>query len=699
MATLASLVVDLSANTATLAADMQKARRIMESGAAQMNVSLGRLEKGFAMVRGAAVATVAALTTSSVSQFIQRNIEAAGSLGELAEQAGVTVGFLQAMQSAASQTGLSAEETQKGLGKLTAAIGEAARGSDTAVKSFRAAGIGVLEMGGHVRSTEAVLMDLADVIARTEDPQRRAAIANDFLGEKLARKFLPALSGGSAELRKFIENARAAGHVLSDDMVKGADAAADAIAAAELSWAMLERRLVSMLAGPLKQAADNLRKLMGGATFSEQMADAVEQVKRLESLGVPDWSPALAKARKELKALQDQAAAMDSDRARPKPIAPVLIPQSKSEIAAAETAHQTYEKLLRDLALEREALTGSAQATEIATVLKRAHAGATEAQIARLTEEAMATAQLKAEMTAAAAVSAQMLDEAKKQDAARAANAKAMLDQSNASIKMRLDLDDEIAANQALIEALGRSRDAYETLRIEQQILSDARSKGVVMTETEAAEYANTLYAQRKAIDDVTSAQDNLKAAGMDVFHAIGTAAENAVVNFTSLRDVLSGLAQDMLRILYRLAVTKPLETALQGALSGGGGGLLGFLGLGGGGAVTPGATPYAAYTMGPHFAGGTDSAPGGWALVGEQGPELVNLPRGAQVRTNDETMDMLSGGGGRGGAPVIHFNFSTGLSQSIRAELVAMTPFLRALAVDAVTGARARDPRLFRTA
>jgi tape measure domain-containing protein len=33
-----------------------------------------------------------------------------------------------------------------------------------------------------------------------------------------------------------------------------------------------------------------------------------------------------------------------------------------------------------------------------------------------------------------------------------------------------------------------------------------------------------------------------------------------------------------------------------------------------------------------PGFAAGTDSAPGGLAMVGEQGPELVNLPRGSQV-------------------------------------------------------------------
>lgn len=36
-----------------------------------------------------------------------------------------------------------------------------------------------------------------------------------------------------------------------------------------------------------------------------------------------------------------------------------------------------------------------------------------------------------------------------------------------------------------------------------------------------------------------------------------------------------------------------------------------------------------------PAFAGGTDSAPGGLALVGENGPELVNLPAGSSVTPN----------------------------------------------------------------
>lgn len=44
--------------------------------------------------------------------------------------------------------------------------------------------------------------------------------------------------------------------------------------------------------------------------------------------------------------------------------------------------------------------------------------------------------------------------------------------------------------------------------------------------------------------------------------------------------------------------------------------------------------------------ASGTDSSPGGLTLVGEEGPELVKMPKGARVYTASQTRAMLAGGG-----------------------------------------------------
>ena len=48
-----------------------------------------------------------------------------------------------------------------------------------------------------------------------------------------------------------------------------------------------------------------------------------------------------------------------------------------------------------------------------------------------------------------------------------------------------------------------------------------------------------------------------------------------------------------------------------------------------------------------PAFAVGTRNAPGGMSLVGERGPELVNIPRGASVIPAAQTSNMMGGMGG----------------------------------------------------
>jgi hypothetical protein len=47
-------------------------------------------------------------------------------------------------------------------------------------------------------------------------------------------------------------------------------------------------------------------------------------------------------------------------------------------------------------------------------------------------------------------------------------------------------------------------------------------------------------------------------------------------------------------------------------------------------------------------FAVGTRNAPGGMALVGERGPEMINLPRGSQVIPAAQTANMMGGVGGK---------------------------------------------------
>lgn len=107
-------------------------------------------------------------------------------------------------------------------------------------------------------------------------------------------------------------------------------------------------------------------------------------------------------------------------------------------------------------------------------------------------------------------------------------------------------------------------------------------------------------------------------------------------------------------------------------AFGGSTGGIASLFGLGG-------STPVMSSGLGagtgglsfPMFAGGTDSAPGGLSIVGEKGPELVKLPRGAQVFDNGRTQGLLSGAGG--GSPVVmQDNRQINIGQGASAETVA---------------------------
>jgi hypothetical protein len=77
-------------------------------------------------------------------------------------------------------------------------------------------------------------------------------------------------------------------------------------------------------------------------------------------------------------------------------------------------------------------------------------------------------------------------------------------------------------------------------------------------------------------LDDTKHKMEEVSDEARDMSHAIGTAFEDAILKGEKFSDVLKGLLDDIARIALRVAVTKPLENALTGALSTGLSGLFG---------------------------------------------------------------------------------------------------------------------------
>lgn len=107
----------------------------------------------------------------------------------------------------------------------------------------------------------------------------------------------------------------------------------------------------------------------------------------------------------------------------------------------------------------------------------------------------------------------------------------------------------------------------------------------------------------------------------------------SAISNGASAWDAFKKAGISALNSLASKLADMAAQNLWASAFGGSGGGFnLGS--LFGGSSGSTGSINIGSYSM-PQFAEGTNSAPGGWSIVGEKGPELMNVPRGAQILPN----------------------------------------------------------------
>lgn len=201
-------------------------------------------------------------------------------------------------------------------------------------------------------------------------------------------------------------------------------------------------------------------------------------------------------------------------------------------------------------------------------------------------------------------------------------------------------------------------------LDLEQSALADLREEARRKGQTDLANIrlsdqqiakireASAAYAeQADALRLVQEGQQRAEDTAADFYDAFKAGTMDAITGAKSLGEALTGLGKRLGELLLNNgldALFQPKSGSSSGGLFGGLFNMLGGL-FGGGFKPT---TTLGNFLQGiPGFANGTKSAPGGVALVGERGPELVNLPRGAQVIPNHQlrapTMPTLRQGGG----------------------------------------------------
>lgn len=224
--------------------------------------------------------------------------------------------------------------------------------------------------------------------------------------------------------------------------------------------------------------------------------------------------------------------------------------------------------------------------------------------------------------------------------------------------RARIDIKQQTGALtdiQAIVQRQNLAREYIGELQrqiaVQEAIAANEMASGV---EREAA--IRAIQRMKVEVDALAASANELAQKFNDAFAGpFADALADAVTGTKSLKEAFNDMTRSIVHNITQIA-SKDIAQALfggfgtsnAGGLSGIGGWFAKWFGGGFGGGHGPMGYPTSWFEgigygtastppLGPYpYANGTNWHPGGWAMVGERGPEIVNLPKGAQVIPND---------------------------------------------------------------
>lgn len=209
---------------------------------------------------GAAVGTVAIAAVAGLAKMASTAIEAADETARLAEVYGMTAERVQELRYAGTKLDVELETILKAQTKLTKAMYDAKDGTGEQAEAFKALGVAIVDADGNLRDSKDVMADAFEALKNTGNEAERDALAMKIFG-KSAMELNPLIKAGASELKKLTEEARKNGAVMSNDAVDGLDRFGDAVEAAKLSVKGIAGTMMSAFAPTLEKVQSGIEKL------------------------------------------------------------------------------------------------------------------------------------------------------------------------------------------------------------------------------------------------------------------------------------------------------------------------------------------------------------------------------------------------------------------------------------------------------
>jgi hypothetical protein len=240
--------------------------------------ALGRFGDTAKQTAKSAAQITAAVAAAATAIFaLTRRVSATGDqFAKMSAKVGASTEFLSAFAHAASLGGVSTEQMEKALGRMTRTMSDASNGLATAKRSFDDLGVNVQKTDGSLRAVPEVVLEIADRIAGMTDATKQAALAQEIFGRS-GLNMLPLLKQGSAAIREQMEEAKRLGIVWSAEAAKAAEDFNDNVA----RLGRVVEGFTMQLAGPLIKALGDvagefLEAKRAGDSFGDALFRAIQ---------------------------------------------------------------------------------------------------------------------------------------------------------------------------------------------------------------------------------------------------------------------------------------------------------------------------------------------------------------------------------------------------------------------------------------
>lgn len=262
--------------------------------------NLAKLGNESNRVKGLLAGLGVSLSVAGFAAMIKNAIDAADQLNKLSQKIGISVEALSTLRFAAQLSDVSLETLQKGIKGLSQNIAEANTGIGDGAQVFDALGISVKNADGSMKSTEAVLLQMADVFANLEDGAVKTALAVKLFG-KSGMDMIPFLNQGAAGINQLTAEAERLGLKLTTETARSAEAFNDNLTALKASSSSLGIALardflpeLTNISNAMREAANEAGTLkalwvglggVGNLIFNgTEIKQARDEIKRIQEL-------------------------------------------------------------------------------------------------------------------------------------------------------------------------------------------------------------------------------------------------------------------------------------------------------------------------------------------------------------------------------------------------------------------------------